>query len=137
MEWMTLHVIAAVLTAAAFGGMLFFMTCFAPTVFRTLERAEAARLMRAIFPLYYVTLAIVLAVAGLSLLPAKSYGSELTLLATVVVLFLLLRFLLLPRIDRARDLEDRTTFGRLHRLSVVVNLIQFMAVAVVLVRLLQ
>jgi len=135
MNWLTLHVAALLLTAAAFGGMLLFMTCIAPTVFRTLERPQAAMLMRALFPVYYLVLAVVLVLAALTLVPAGSYTVEIGLLGGTAAVFVVLRQGLVPRIERRREAGDTRGFARLHRLSVIVNLLQFAVVAVALVRL--
>ena len=136
-DWLTLHVAALVAVAAAFGGMAFFAMVFAPMVFRALERHEAGRFMRAMFPVYYTTTATVLAVAALLLVPGQSYAVEVSVLAAVALVFVLLRTVLLPHINRLREAGDEAAFGRLHRTSVVINLVQFAAVAVVLVRLAQ
>ncbi len=133
--WLTLHVAALVLTAAAFGGMAFLAAVFAPKVFRTLPREEAGRLMRAIFPAYYKTGATVLALAALALLPGGSYGVEIALLSGTAFAFVALHVLLLPRIEERRKTGDRAGFARLHKISAGVNLAQFVAVAVALLRL--
>ena len=136
MAWFTLHVIALICVAGAFGGMIFFMISFAPTVFRTLERPQAARLMRQVFPRYYMYLAVLQGAGAVVLLPAHSYGGEVGTLAIGCIVNLLLRQFLLPRIDRVRD-SDPAAFSRLHRLSVIINFGLFAAVATVLVRLAQ
>ncbi|MDP6390704.1 MAG: DUF4149 domain-containing protein [Alphaproteobacteria bacterium] len=136
-DWLTLHVAALVALGAAFGGMAYFAMVFAPMVFRVLERPDAARFMRAMFPVYYVTTAVVLGVAALLLVPGQSYVAEISVLAAVALVFVLLRWVLLPHINRLREAGKEAAFGRLHRLSVVINLVQFVAVAVVLVRLAQ
>ncbi len=136
-DWLTLHVAALIAVGAAFGGMAFFAMVFAPMVFRVLERPVAVKFMRAMFPVYYVTMAVVLAVGAFLLVPGQSYMAEISVLAAVAIVFVVLRWVLLPHINRLREAGRDVAFGRLHRLSVLVNLVQFVAVAVVFVRLAQ
>jgi hypothetical protein len=135
--WFTYHVLALVLVAALFGGMLFFAALFAPMVFRNLPREEAAAFMRGIFPVYHRIMGIVAILAILPLAPQWSYGPEVALLAAVAAGFVFANTVLRPRIDAARDSGRTAAFRRLHRASVVLNMGQLAAVTVVLVRLAQ
>lgn len=134
-DWLTLHVAALALTAVAFGGMLFFMAGVAPTVFRVLERPQAAELMRGLFPVYYLINGVVLLLAALALAPGAAYGPEVALLAGSGAVFVLLRQALLPRLEARRAAGDQPGFARLHRLGVIVNLLQLVAVVIVFVSL--
>ncbi len=136
-DWFTFHVAALVLVAALFGGMLFFAALFAPLVFRTLPREEAAAFMRTIFPTYHRTMGIIALIAILPLAPQWSYGPEVATLAVVAAGFIFANSVLRPRIDAARDSGNRALFRRLHRASVIINMAQLVAVTVVLVRLAQ
>ena len=136
-HWFTLHVAALVLVAALFGGMLMFMAVFAPLVFRNLPEATAAAFMRALFPVFYRVGGILALVAALPLVPARSYMPEITVLVIVAGGFLFADKVLRPRLNRARDESRKDDFRRLHGISMVIHLVQFIAVAVVLVRLAQ
>lgn len=136
MAWFTLHVVSLICVAGVFGGMICFLTVFAPPVFQTLERPQAGRLMRHVFPRYYLYLAILQAIGAAALIPASSYGVEVVTLVIGCIVNLLLRQFLLPRLDRVRD-SDPAAFSRLHRLSLAVNFGQFAAIATILVRLAQ
>lgn len=136
-DWFTYHILALVLVAALFGGMLFFAALFAPLVFRTLPRDDAATLMRGIFPVYHRVMGIVAILAILPLAPQWSYGPEVATLAVVAAGFIFANTVLRPRIDAARESGRTAAFRRLHRASVLLNMAQLIAVAVTLVRLAQ
>ncbi len=122
---------AGVVTSAVFGGMVFFAFIYAPLVFNKLPAETAGSLIRSVFPVYYAAMAAAGAVAGLLLLP---HWTAAVMLA-VSAIFLVARFALMPRINAARDAGAERRFARLHRLSVIVNFIQMLAVLVVLIRL--
>ncbi len=134
-DWLTLHVAALVLIAATFGGMLFFMAVFAPAVFRFLPRDDAARFMRALFPVYFLALGIVAALPALILLMIPSYRPVALILLAVAAIFFAQRFALLPALNRSRETGEDGRASRLHRISVLLHLGQWIAVAVALVRL--
>lgn len=138
---MTLVHAALIAAALLLGVMLFFSFGVAPTVFRALERPPAARLMQALFPLYYF---VVFALGGAAALALGIAGDPLHggVMAFVAAAAALLRQGLLPRLDALRPLKDagdaaaQASFARLHRASMIVNLVQIVAVAAVLARLL-
>jgi len=137
MDWLTLHTVALFFTALALGGMVFFAFFMTPLVFIKLEREVAAGFLRAVFPIYYQVMA---ALSIASALPIW-YRAEAMVMAGNAVVFVFVKMLLLPPINRARDARDagdaagEARFKRLHKLSVLINLAQMIAVAVVFVRL--
>lgn len=137
MDLPTFHVIAMFFTALALGGMAFFAFFMTPLVFAKLEREVAAGFLRAVFPVYFQVMAILSVVAALPIW----YRAEAVVMAGVAAGFVFVKVLLLPPINRARDLRDQgdaaaaARFKRLHRLSVLINLAQMIAVAAVFVRL--
>ncbi len=135
--WLTLHVAALVVTAAVFGGMLFFIVLFAPLVFRNLEQETAAAFMRRLFPVYYSVMAAVSVVPAVLLLPGGTYGAEIATMLAVAAAFLLGGRVLSPMLDRSRASGDDARFKLGHRISVLLHLVQFAAVTVILVRLAQ
>lgn len=134
-DWLTIHVGALVLVAAIFGGMLFFMALFAPAVFRFLPRETAARFMRQLFPVYFRVMGIVTVLPTLCLLGFLSYRPEALTLLAVAAVFFAQRYALLPLLNRRREAGDETGAKALHKLSVIIHLLQWAAVAVTLVRL--
>lgn len=133
MGWLSFHVISLLFAAAAFGGMLLFLLCFAPATFSALERPQASQLMRHFFTRYYFTLSIILVLAAGFLVPGGSYGLEIAIFIGCVGV---LRHILLPWMEALRE-ANQIAFNRLHRTSVVVNLAQFAAVTVALIGLAQ
>ena len=130
-----------VAVAAVFGGMAFFAFVFAPLVFIKLGTEGGGRFIREVFPVYYVAMgAVSIAAAVLLAFASAARAADAPAMACIGVVFLLARFVLLPAINRNRDAGQagdgaaRRRFDRLHRLSVGVNLVQMLAVLVVLVR---
>ena len=135
-----LGLFAHVALAIWVGSIIFFSFVSAPVLFRTFEREDAGRAVRAIFPAYYRLGAacgaiVVLAVALRALLPAEPTalrGLEAIVGASMLALTLYAWRVLLPRIDGARlraekhdptdptNLEQRY-FTRLHERSVRIN----------------
>ena len=124
--------------ASLLGGMLFFPAVVAPLVFRTLETDDAGRFLRALFPRYYVYMIVTAVIAALAAIPV-SVGAAATL-GAVAVTTLLVRQLLVPRLNAWRDAEltgdaeAGRRFATGHRLSVFINLLQLVAVIVIVVR---
>ncbi len=129
---------AGLLAAATLGVMLFFACVVAPTIFKTLPEQMAGSLIRRLFPHYYLVLAVITGLAAMLALGTLNAAAALALVCGV---FLAGRFVLMPRINQARDASlagDRaaaTTFRRLHGASVILNAIQMLVLAAVAVRL--
>lgn len=137
---MLLYMLALFATALLLGAMLFFSFVVLPVAHRNLEPMAAKRFVRAAFPAYYRV------IAGLSTFAALALVAEddRVLAATMGFVAVLAAFVdqgLRPRIYSLQDAtqwgEDaaRPLFKRLHRLSVLINLAQIMAVAMVLLTL--
>lgn len=136
-DWLTLHVGALLLVAALFGGMLFFMAVFTPLVFRKLPEDAAPPFLRAVFPVYYRVCGVLAIVAALPLVPAHAYPVEVVIMLLVAAGFVVANKVIRPAIDRARDATNEGRFRMLHRTSVVLHVIQFLAVGFVLTSLAQ
>jgi hypothetical protein len=137
MDGLTLHSVALTFTALLLGGMVFYAAFMTPLVFAKLERPVAASFLRAVFPIYYQVMAVLAVLAALPIW----YRMEASVLAGIAFLFVLIKYLLLPIINRARDARDAgdetgtKRFARLHRLSVLINLFQMLTVLWVFLRL--
>ena len=136
-EWLTLHVAALVLVAALFGGMLMFAALFTPLIHRKLPSDIAVGFTREVFPVYYRAMGILTLIAALPLVPAHAYWAEISMLVTVAVGFVFANLVLRPEVNAARDADKDGRFRLLHRASVLLNLIQFVLVTIVLIRLAQ
>lgn len=107
------------------GGMLFFPSVVAPTVFKILAEAEAGAFLRALFPRYYGFLIVGSGAATL----AYGFGAPNATLLTgsVAISTAAVLFLLVPKINALRDqqlagdAEAGRAFDRSHRLSVAIN----------------
>lgn len=138
MDWLAVsHIAGFLLCGMVLGAMLFFAGVVAPLTFRTLPSDIAGDFIRALFPVYYGVLMAATAAAALSLWDRR----EGPVLAAVAVLFAFARWGLMPRINWARDLhlmgepEEGKIFRRLHRLSVLINIAQMIALLGVLLHL--
>ena len=93
------------------------------------------------FPVYYVAMGGVSIVAAVLLgFASAARGVDTLTMACTGIVFFLARYALLPISNRNRDagqagdVAAKKRFDALHRLSVVVNLVQMLAVLMVLVR---
>ena len=125
-------------TATLFGGMILFSFWFAPLVFKTLDVGEAGRMLRRAFPWYYLFV-LAIAALGAALLFSVDQSSSLVM-ATVAIIALYTRQGLMPQINSARDqqvggkLISSQRFALLHRVAVLLNLVQLLGVGLVLFR---
>jgi hypothetical protein len=137
----TTTLIAGLTLALTFGGMTFFSAVVAPLVFTKLPAETAGAFIRAVFPRYYLTLGATTLVALLALLPGVVDATPWEAMLTALILFgfVYARQVLMPRINQARDAElagepdAGRRFQRLHRASVAVNGIQWLAALLALV----
>ena len=114
------------------GGMVFFAIVVAPMVFINLDEVNAGKLIRAIFPWYYLYVILTATISAgvyFFLLPYASAGFVLASLSALYS-----RQILIDKINTARDavLADSETtsyeFDRLHKLSVRLNALGLLAV---------
>ncbi len=138
-DWFSLTALAVLPCAAVFGAMAFFAGIMAPMIFAKLPGETAGAFIRQVFPVYYLTMAALSALTAV--LAITGHPVEAWIMAGVALGFVVARQYLMPWINRFRDahlageVAAKPRFVRLHRLSVVLNTIQLMAVTVVLFRL--
>ncbi|MEO0938867.1 MAG: DUF4149 domain-containing protein [Pseudomonadota bacterium] len=117
-----MDIIALLAAAILLGGMTFFSFGFAPVLFAQLPMEQVRPLLRGTFPYYY------LAVIGLGLvaaaLAALVAALPAALLGVVALSTVYARQVLMAQINAATDRGDKAAFGRLHGLSVVIQLVQ-------------
>ena len=127
--------IVLLMTGVLIGSMIFFAAVVAPTVFQVLPAEAAGKFLRALFPRYYLW-GIVISILG-SIAALWVGWLHFILLASVMILFLYARQILMPRINASRDAElagdttAKSRFQRSHRLSVIINGVQIIAVMIV------
>ncbi len=132
------HAFGLVAAACLLGGMVFFAAILAPLVFTKLDGATAARFIRATFPRYYLYVAVAALLGAVGLIWADRV-SGIVLLA-VALLTVWLRQGLMPTLNRLRDAglagdtASNARFDVMHRVSVGVNMVQLLAVLLVVAR---
>ena len=128
---------AEYLTVALLSIMIFYSFGIAFNVHKTLDKENAGKLLRKLFPLYFlwgIIISILIEIIFLYL------GTSLKalLMAVVAIGFLYSRQVLVPLLNKNRDLanegdeEAKKTFGSLHLRSVSINIIQMVLLVVVL-----
>ncbi len=133
METLALYVVAATL-----GAMLFFAVGVAPTVFQALPIEQAGLFLRRLFPRYYLALTLGSVVAGCLWISSAPLAAAVCLLIALSTLWIRQR--LVPRINQLRDAElagdaaAGARFATLHRISVIINMIQLLALFALLLK---
>ena len=133
METFALYVVAATL-----GAMLFFAVGVAPTVFQTLPIAEAGLFLRTLFPRYYLALIVGSGLAGGLWISSAPLAAAVCWLIALSTLWI--RQSLVPRINQLRDADlagDAAAgkrFATLHRVSVIINMVQLLALVSLLLK---
>ena len=121
----TFFTVSFLLASMLFGAMLFFSFLIAPITFIKLEAAAAGKLIRSIFPHYYLIIIILSFVTAVLLILANHSSAVLMFIIGLSGVFA--RQSLIPKINKYRDgeiagdLDAKSKFDRLHRLSVVIN----------------
>jgi Na+/melibiose symporter-like transporter len=130
--------LATLSLAALFGGITAFSAMFAPLIFSKLPTDIAAKFIRAVFPWYYL---YIIACAGLGCLFLFSAGSLWLGFVSLIIIGIGVysRTVLMPLINELRDAElagdmdAAQQFNVQHRFSVVVNVLQWVLSAYILV----
>ncbi|MEL6689986.1 MAG: DUF4149 domain-containing protein [Pseudomonadota bacterium] len=114
--------IALLSTAILLGGMTFFSFGYAPVLFKLLGVEDVRPILRGTFPYYYAVIIVLSAVSA-----AITLWVEITpalLLAAICASTIYARQILMLQINAATDRGDKAAFGRLHGVSVIIQLIQ-------------
>ena len=121
------------LTSMILGIMLFFSFVIAPVVFTTLDENNARKFIRRIFPFYYnVNLGISFIVLIIFILLGK-IGIDFYLILAITLFFATSNYLLMPLINKYRDEKQDKKFKYSHFISVLINFIQMICLAIILV----
>ena len=126
-------ILATLITALLFGGMLLYSFGFAAFLFTALPSEVAGRTIRRAFPMFYLFVLGCSATAAGVLWAGHLPGAG--LLALVAVTVLPTRQLLMPAINRATDTGAKGRFKTLHGLSVAITLTHIALTGTVLARL--
>ncbi len=132
-----MFIASQLLAAGLFGSMLFFSFVMAPLIFTQLDEATAGRFIRAVFPWYYLVLLALSGIAGLTLFSIAPLEAGVMLAIASIAAFT--RQVLMPKINQQRDQAAAgdtaagKRFDQLHRLSVIINMVQLVGVTLVLI----
>jgi hypothetical protein len=131
--------IGLIATAAVVGAILLFASVVAPTTFAALDAASGQRFLRRVFPRYYLYLIVASGIASACVI---AFHPRLgALLAAIAVSTLVVRQVVMPRINASRDADlagdaaAGARFRLLHRAAVAVNVLQLLVACLVLYRL--
>ena len=131
--------LAYILTSGAFFIMLFFSISIARFVHSTLGPENAGKLLRVLFPKYFFW-GLVLSFFSAITFYFSNHILESLILIIVALLAGISRFILVPKINKNRDLmlqgeaSSKKAFSSLHTLSVTINIAQIILLFIVLVK---
>tara|TARA_Y100000748_G_scaffold227448_1_gene191781 strand:+ start:126 stop:521 length:396 start_codon:yes stop_codon:yes gene_type:complete len=103
------------------GSMLFFSIAIAPKIFAVLPNEEAGKFVRSVFPTYYMYNGIQYLILTILMIYLGKTGDILYLSILILILFILSNYVLMPQINKSRDINNQKRFKFLHLLSVVFN----------------
>ena len=112
--------------------MIFFPLVVATSVFNVLDEKQSSKFLRIFFPKYYLY-GFVLSAIGLSI--STYYENKLSILIFLLIMFgfVFSRQVLMPMINKSKDLKDESKFNRLHKFSVFINFLQIIGCIFLLV----
>ncbi len=126
-----LYLIANNLIMVSFGVIVFFSFVVAPITFITLDIENAGKFIRRLFPFYYGFNLFCLILSLLIALVDGSFAVRYHIVILCVILFLFTLFYLMPKINKYRDNSNESMFKITHRLSVVINYVQLILLAII------
>jgi hypothetical protein len=103
------------------GSMLFFSIAIAPKIFTVLPSEEAGKFVRSIFPTYYMYNGFQYLVLIILMFYKGQTGNILYLSCLILLFFIFSNYILMPQINKSRDINNQKKFKLLHFLSVVIN----------------
>jgi hypothetical protein len=124
-------------TIALLSIMIFYSFGIAFNVHKTLDKENAGKLLRKLFPLYFLW-GIVISIISEIIFLYQGLSLKALLMAIVAIGFLYSRQVLVPLLNKNRDLAGegnegaKKSFGSLHLRSVSINLIQMVFLAIIL-----
>ena len=125
-------------TTALLSIMIFYSFGIAFNVHKTLDKENAGKLLRKLFPLYFLW-GIIISIFIEIIFLYQGTSIKALLMAIVAIGFLYSRQVLVPLLNKNRDLanqgdeEAKKTFGSLHLRSVSINIIQMVLLVVILI----
>ena len=124
-------------TVALLSIMIFYSFGIAFNVHRTLDKENAGKLLRKLFPLYFLW-GIIISILAEIILLYQGLSLKALFMAIVAIGFLYSRQVLVPLLNKNRDManegnsEAKKIFGSLHFRSVSINIIQMILLIAIL-----
>ncbi len=112
--------------------MIFFPLVVATSVFKVLNEKQSSKFLRIFFPKYYLY-GFVLSAIGLSLSTYYENKLSIIIFLLITVGFVFSRQVLMPMINKSKDLKDESKFNKLHKFSVFINFLQIIGCILLLV----
>ena len=113
----------SVLISGIICGMILFQTAVvAPSVFKTVDESSAGPFLRRVFPRLFL---VILTLGILSVFMTYILGNLSSLdiiIGGITVISMSICYLIVPATNKAKDNGNKTLFGRLHALSVVLTI---------------
>ena len=125
-------------TIALLSIMIFYSFGIAFNVHKTLDKENAGKLLRKLFPLYFLW-GIVISIIAEIIFLYQGLPLKALLMAIVATGFLYSRQVLVPLLNKNRDLagegnpEAKKAFGSLHFRSVSINIVQMVLLVLILI----
>ncbi|MDA9033881.1 DUF4149 domain-containing protein [Hyphomicrobiales bacterium] len=117
--------------------MIFYSFGIAINVHRTLDKENAGKLLRKLFPIYFLW-GIVISITAEIIYLLEGLNTQAFIMAIIVIGYLYSRQTLVPKLNKNRDLanegdeKSKKIFNSLHFQSVAINLIQMLLLALIL-----
>ena len=127
-----------IFSVATLSIMLFYSIVIAVNVHKTLDKDNAGKLLRVLFPSYFLTTAILSLIALIFSIIEKSFINTI-LLFLILLGSIVSRQYLVPKINAERDLQisgnisSKKNFAKLHTLSVSINLLQIIILIILII----
>ena len=118
--------------AATLSFMIFFPLVVATSVFKVLDEKQSSKFLRIFFPKYYL---YGFALSFLGVIFSIYFENKLSILIYSLIMFgfLFSRQILMPMVNKAKDLNNEKKFNKLHKLSVFINFLQIIGCVFLLV----
>ena len=118
-----MELLIKIIPTLVLGSMLFFSIAIAPKIFTVLPSEEAGKFVRSIFPTYYMFNGIQYLILTILMIYLEKTGNILYLSISILILFMLSNYVLMPQINKSRDVNNQKRFKFLHLLSVIFNFV--------------
>ena len=117
--------------------MIFYSFGIAINVHRTLDKENAGKLLRKLFPIYFLW-GIVISITAEIIYLQEGLNVQAFIMAIIVIGYLYSRQILVPKLNKNRDLanegdeKSKKIFNSLHLQSVSINIIHMLFLALIL-----